>query len=63
VRGVVTERSFRGERYRVGVRHAGGIELTFSFPASADLPASGNPITLSLDPRALALLPAVKEAG
>jgi len=63
VRGVVTERSFRGERYRVGVRHAGGIELTFSFPASADLPTSGNPITLSLDPRALALLPVGKETG
>ncbi len=60
LQGVVTERSFRGEHYRVGVRHASGDELTFNFPASAALPAPGEPITLSLDPEALALLPVVE---
>jgi len=57
VRGVVTERSFRGERYRLGVRHASGIELAFNVPANVDLPACGEPITLSLDPQALTILP------
>jgi len=61
LRGMVTERSFRGERYRLRIRHAGGIALTFSFPAGIDLPAPGEPITLSLNPRALALLPAAED--
>jgi len=61
--GVVTERSFRGERYRLSVRHAGGIELTFNLSASVELPAPGSTITLSLDPLALALLPAAKETS
>jgi ABC-type Fe3+/spermidine/putrescine transport system ATPase subunit len=60
---IVTERSFRGERYRLGARHASGVELTFSFPASANLPALGESITLSLDSQALALLPAAEETG
>lgn len=59
--GVVTERSFRGGYYRLGVRHAGGIQVTFNFPAGAILPAPGETITLSLNPRALVLLPAVEE--
>jgi ABC-type Fe3+/spermidine/putrescine transport system ATPase subunit len=63
LRGVVVERSFRGERYRLGVRHASGVELTFSFPASVTLPALGESVTLSLDPRALALLPVVDIIG
>jgi ABC-type Fe3+/spermidine/putrescine transport system ATPase subunit len=58
VHGVVTERSFRGERYRLGVRHTSGIELAFNVPANVDLPACGEPITLSLDPQALTILPA-----
>jgi ABC-type Fe3+/spermidine/putrescine transport system ATPase subunit len=57
VRGVVTERSFRGERYRLGVRHESGVELAFNMPANTDLPTCGEPITLSLDPQALTLLP------
>jgi ABC-type Fe3+/spermidine/putrescine transport system ATPase subunit len=56
VRGVVTERSFRGEYYRLGVRHESGIELAFNVPASVDLPACGESVTLSLDPQALTLL-------
>jgi ABC-type Fe3+/spermidine/putrescine transport system ATPase subunit len=54
--GVVTECSFRGEFCRLGVRHASGVELTFSFPATVALPAPGEPVTLSLAPRALMLL-------
>jgi ABC-type Fe3+/spermidine/putrescine transport system ATPase subunit len=61
VRGVVTERSFRGEWYRLGVRHESGIELAFNVPANVDLPACGEAVTLSLDPMALMLLPAAKE--
>jgi ABC-type Fe3+/spermidine/putrescine transport system ATPase subunit len=62
VHGVVTERSFRGERYRLTVRHDSGIELAFNMPAGADLPDCGKTITLSLDSQALTLLPAAKEA-
>jgi ABC-type Fe3+/spermidine/putrescine transport system ATPase subunit len=58
VHGVVTERSFRGERYRLGVRHESGIELTFNMPANVDLPGCGEPVALSLDPQALTMLPA-----
>ena len=61
VRGIVAERSFRGERYRLGVLHESGIELAFNIPANVDLPACGKPIILSLDPQALTLLPAVSE--
>ena len=61
LRGTVTERSFRGERYRLTVRHASGAKLTFNLPASVELPALGKPITLSLNPRALALLPAAED--
>lgn len=58
VRGIVVERSFRGGHYRVRLRHAGGQELTFDFPAGVGLPAVGETIVLSLDPTALVLLPA-----
>jgi ABC-type Fe3+/spermidine/putrescine transport system ATPase subunit len=61
LRGTVTERSFRGERYRLSVCHASGVELTFNLPASNGLPAPDESITLSLDPTALMLLPAAKE--
>ena len=61
--GVVTECSFRGGYYRLGMRHASGVELAFSFPASPALPVPGDPITLSLDPRALVLLPSVGRAS
>ncbi len=55
--GTVTERSFRGEYYRVSMRHSSGVELTFSFPARLSLPALDEPIALSVDPQALMLLP------
>jgi ABC-type Fe3+/spermidine/putrescine transport system ATPase subunit len=59
--GVVAERSFRGGHYRLDMHHASGVELTFTFPAGVALPEPGEPITLSLDPQALALLPAEEE--
>ncbi len=61
VRGIVTERSFRGERYRLTVRHASGAELAFDVPAHTELPEIGEVITVSLDPQALVLL--LVEAG
>jgi ABC-type Fe3+/spermidine/putrescine transport system ATPase subunit len=60
VRGIVTERSFRGERYRLAMHHESGIELAFNIPANVDLPACGESITLSLDPQALCLIPSTK---
>jgi ABC-type Fe3+/spermidine/putrescine transport system ATPase subunit len=54
---IIAERSFRGERYRLVVRHESGIELAFNMPANVDLPDCGEPITLSLDPQALSLIP------
>jgi ABC-type Fe3+/spermidine/putrescine transport system ATPase subunit len=61
VRGVVTERSFRGEHYRLSMRHASGVELTFNLPASDGMPTLDESVTLSLDPTALMLLSAAKE--
>jgi ABC-type Fe3+/spermidine/putrescine transport system ATPase subunit len=61
--GVVTECSFRGEYYRLGVRHAGGVELTFNFPAGSVLPDAGEPVTLSLAPWALMVLPSEDQVG
>jgi ABC-type Fe3+/spermidine/putrescine transport system ATPase subunit len=54
--GIVVECSFRGGYYRLRMRHADGIELTFNFPASVALPAPGQSIALRLDPHALTLL-------
>jgi len=54
--GTVAERSFRGEYYRLGVRHDSGVELTFNFPANVALPAPGESVSLSLAPQALMLL-------
>jgi ABC-type Fe3+/spermidine/putrescine transport system ATPase subunit len=56
LRAIVTERTFRGERYRLGVRHASGVELSLKFPTRLELPAPGEFVTLSLDPQALMLL-------
>lgn len=51
--------SFRGEYYRLDVRHTSGLELAFNFPADVTLPPPGDTVTLSLNPKALALLPPV----
>jgi len=56
LRATVTERSFRGEYYRLDVRHASGVQLSFNLPTRFDLPAPGESISLSLDPQALMLL-------
>ena len=53
----VVGRSFRGEYYRLSVRHASGVALVFNFPAGATLPAPGETVALSLNPQALLLLP------
>ena len=55
--GVIGRRSFRGEYYRVSLRHAGGAELHFNFPADEEVPEPGENVSFSLDPRALSLLP------
>jgi ABC-type Fe3+/spermidine/putrescine transport system ATPase subunit len=56
VSGVVTERVFHGERYRLKVRCAGSVELVFRVPADGDLPVPGESVTFSLAPHALTLL-------
>lgn len=58
LRGVVTGCSFRGERYRLDVRHGSGVELSFSLSGRVDLPAVGEPVVLSIEPRGMMLLPA-----
>jgi ABC-type Fe3+/spermidine/putrescine transport system ATPase subunit len=55
--GVVTACSFRGNYCQIVIRHASGIDLTFNFLASADLPVPGDGITLTLNPQAMTLLP------
>lgn len=57
ISGVVTERVFRGEVYRLNVRLSEGVEMSFSFPVGSDLPAPGERITLTLPPAALVPLP------
>jgi ABC-type Fe3+/spermidine/putrescine transport system ATPase subunit len=52
----VARRSFRGGYTQLDVRHRSGVELTFSFPAGADLPPTGEGLALSLDPQGLTLL-------
>ncbi len=48
ITGVVKERSFRGNAFRVGVE-AGGVQLRFDFPASAAVPEAGEKIKLGFD--------------
>jgi ABC-type Fe3+/spermidine/putrescine transport system ATPase subunit len=52
----VVRRSFRGGYTQLDVRHRSGVELTFSFPAGADLPSTGEGLVLSLEPQGLTLL-------
>jgi len=56
ISGTVVERSFRGSRTRLTVRHAGGQDLEFELD-DADLPAAGKPIALELRPEAISLIP------
>ncbi|MCX7680976.1 MAG: ABC transporter ATP-binding protein [Anaerolineae bacterium] len=61
IAGIITERTFRGEVYRLNVRLNGGVDMVFSFPASSDLPGPGEPITLTLPPESLLPLPLEEE--
>ena len=55
LRGVVTECSFRGERYRCTVR-TGDTEMTFTVPATAALPPVGAAVDFWLEPSALTVV-------
>lgn len=57
LRARVVERSFRGEYYRLAVRHESGVALTFNFAVGVRLPEAGEMVTLRLDPQALVALP------
>jgi ABC-type Fe3+/spermidine/putrescine transport system ATPase subunit len=58
VPGRLVSWSFRGSSYLIRTAHVGGIELTCEVSAAdADLPAVGEPLSLWLDPAAIALLP------
>jgi ABC-type Fe3+/spermidine/putrescine transport system ATPase subunit len=56
ITGTVEERTFRGSRTRVTLRHHSGHTLTFDLD-SHNLPATGEPITLALRPDAISILP------
>jgi ABC-type Fe3+/spermidine/putrescine transport system ATPase subunit len=57
IQGRITERSFRGARERLTVRHASGIELSFELDGTAaDVPSVGEEVTLALRPQAINLL-------
>jgi len=55
VEGIVAERSFRGSRSRLTVRHASGLVLEFELD-DAELPTLGEPIVLALRPEAISVL-------
>jgi len=56
VAGEVTERSFRGDRYRVVVRHAEAGDLTLFVRAGDKSPPLGAPVRLALRPQAITIL-------
>jgi ABC-type Fe3+/spermidine/putrescine transport system ATPase subunit len=57
--GTVERCSFRGSHYRLQVRHASGMVLSFHLVSDAGhLPRRGEGITLALRPEAMSLLPA-----
>jgi ABC-type Fe3+/spermidine/putrescine transport system ATPase subunit len=57
VRGQVVERSFRGARYRLVVRHDSGADLAFELDvADGPTPSVGDEVTLSIRPEAINLL-------
>jgi ABC-type Fe3+/spermidine/putrescine transport system ATPase subunit len=58
IEGTLMERSFRGDHYRLLVRHASGLEMAFTIEAVAtDLPQPGEGIRLALRKEAVTLLP------
>jgi ABC-type Fe3+/spermidine/putrescine transport system ATPase subunit len=57
IEGILVERSFRGDHYRLLVRHADGLEMAFTVEAMAtDLPQPGESIRLALRREAMTLL-------
>ncbi len=55
--GVLQEISFRGGHYRLVMRHASGLELTFELvTTAAEAPRPGEPISLAVQPEAISLL-------
>ena len=57
VRVRVVQRSFRGSRYQLVVRHESGTELTFELEyTNGDTPSVGDVVHLSLQPQAINLL-------
>jgi ABC-type Fe3+/spermidine/putrescine transport system ATPase subunit len=57
LRGRVVQRSFRGTRYRLVVRHESGTELAFELDGADGMtPSVGDEVTLSLRPQAINLL-------
>jgi len=61
IAGAVTQRSFRGSRTRLTIRHAGGQELEFELDGAA-LPGVGEPIALELKAEAISLIPEERQA-
>ena len=58
IEGTLAERSFRGDHYRLLVRHSDGLEMAFMVEAmAADLPRPGESIRLALRREAMILLP------
>lgn len=56
--GTLVDRSFRGGRYQIQIQPDPGPALTFDLTTVAPLSlASGDPLTLSLDPAGIVLLP------
>ena len=59
--GILMERSFRGGYYRLMIRHASGLHLSFTVQATGEsLPPPGASICLSLRSEAISLLPRVQ---
>jgi ABC-type Fe3+/spermidine/putrescine transport system ATPase subunit len=57
VRVRVVQRSFRGSRFQLMVRHESGTELTFELEyANDDIPSVGDVVQLSLQPQGINLL-------
>jgi ABC-type Fe3+/spermidine/putrescine transport system ATPase subunit len=55
VEGILVERSFRGSRTRLTMRHASGLALEFELD-DANLPALGEPIALALRAEAISVV-------
>jgi hypothetical protein len=53
---MVAERSFRGGRTRLTLRHASGTDVQLDLD-EPDLPAVGMPLTVRLRPDGLSLIP------